>query len=114
MKKCFFFFLNEKKCIFNMFAVCRLQKSLPSMNNIGHKVHVKIYMDHQIMDQSEIQSFVAQDNIRLGRTTNLQDHLKSSDQIRSKGLPHFPRIKPKRKSISCKKTVLWCLGWVLK
>ena len=39
------------------------------MNNIGHKVHVKIYMDHQIMDQSEIQSFVAQDNIRLGRTT---------------------------------------------
>ena len=80
------------------------------MNNIGQKVHVKIYMDHQIMDHSEIQSYVVQDNIRLGRTTNLQDHLNPSDQIRSKGLPHFPRIKPKRKSISCKKTVL-CV-WV--
>lgn len=69
MKKCFSFFFNEKKCFFNMSAGCKNPYHPASMNNIGHKVHVKIYMDHQIMDHSEIQSYVAQDNIRLGRTT---------------------------------------------
>ena len=56
------------------------------------------------MDGSEINSYVAQDNIKLGRTTKLTVVLgppEPSDQIRSEGRPQIPMIKqPKRKPTS--------------